>query len=96
MAMRTSKPVTVTLGPLAETAQRLLDSGQYASMSEIVRAGLRALAREEAAQSEWLKAKVQEALDDPRPAVPIDEAFADIRRRLDVARQKEDLRASRG
>ena len=31
---------------------------------------------------DWVKAKVQEALDDPRPAIPLAEAFARVRARL--------------
>lgn len=30
-----------------------------------------------------LKAMVDEALDDPRPSIPADQAFADVRRRLE-------------
>lgn len=83
MTERLSKPVTVTLGGMAERAQRLVDSGRYASMSEVVRAGLRALDREEAALDALIKAKVEEALADPRPPVPINEAFTRIRAGLD-------------
>ena len=83
MVERSSKPVTVTLGGMAERAQKLVDSGRYASMSEVVRAGLRALDREEAAMDRLLKAKVEEALADPRPPVPLNDAFARIRAGLD-------------
>ena len=31
----------------------------------------------------WFRAKVQEALDDPRPGIPHDEAMAEIRQMLD-------------
>jgi antitoxin ParD1/3/4 len=74
-----SKPVTVTLGEMASRAERHLASGRFASMSEVVRAGLRALDREEAALELLLHARVQEALADPRPAVPLAEAFAQVR-----------------
>ncbi|MBB4640854.1 type II toxin-antitoxin system ParD family antitoxin [Rhizorhapis suberifaciens] len=83
MTERSSKPVTVTLGGMAERAQKLVDSGRYASISEVVRAGLRALDREEATLDALLKAKLEEALADPRPPVPMDEAFARIRAGLD-------------
>lgn len=81
MVERSSKPVTVTLGGMAERAQRLVDSGRYASMSEVVRAGLRALDREEAAMDRLLKAKIEEALADPRPSIPMGDVFAELRAR---------------
>ncbi|MGU3326453.1 type II toxin-antitoxin system ParD family antitoxin [Methylobacterium mesophilicum] len=77
--MRASKPVTVTLGELQEDVDARVTSGRYASVSEVLRAGLRALDREEAALDAVLRQKVQEALDDPRPAIPADEVFAELR-----------------
>ncbi|MBN9504515.1 MAG: type II toxin-antitoxin system ParD family antitoxin [Altererythrobacter sp.] len=89
MAARANKPISVTLGPLAERAEARVRSGDYASISEVVRAGLRALDREETllerlfplvdeAQPQWIayvREKVEEAFADPRPSVPADEAF---------------------
>lgn len=77
--MRTSKPITVTLGELQDRVDARLQSGSYASASEVIRAGLRALDREEAAIDAVLRQKVQEALDDPRPAIPADQVFAELR-----------------
>ena len=77
--MRASKPVTVTLGDLQERVHARVQSGSYASVSEVVRAGLRALDREEAALDAILRQRVQEALDDPRPAIPADQAFNELR-----------------
>jgi antitoxin ParD1/3/4 len=56
-----------------------VQSGAYASVSEVIRAGLRALDREEAALDEVLREKVREALDDPRPSIPADQVFAELR-----------------
>ncbi len=78
--MRTSKPVSVTLGEMQERVDARVRSGAYASVSEVVRAGLRALDREEAALDTVLRQKVQEALDDPRPLLSVDEAFDDLSR----------------
>lgn len=79
MPTRAAKPVTVTLGPLTEMAQGRVASGRYASVSEVVRAGLRALEREEAALDAILKAKVEAALADPSPSIAQAEVFADLR-----------------
>jgi len=79
--MRTTRPISVTLGNLEQSVTRRVNSGAYASASEVVRAGLRALEREEAVLDEIMKAKIQEALDDPRPDVPADEVFARLRAR---------------
>jgi antitoxin ParD1/3/4 len=64
---------------MTEAAQRHLESGRFASLSEVVRAGLRALDREEAALDAILRARVEAALDDPRPSIDGDAVFADLR-----------------
>ena len=96
MATRANKPVTVTLGALGERAEARVRSGDYASLSEVVRAGLRALDREEAlldrllppidagdpAWQAYEKRAIAEALADPRPALPAEEAFSQLDARI--------------
>lgn len=77
--MRSSKPVTVTLGEMQEKVDARVRSGAYASVSEVVRAGLRALDREEAALDAVLRQTVQEALNDPSPPIPADRVFEELR-----------------
>lgn len=79
MTARATKPVTVTLGPLSHAAQVRVASGRYASVSEVVRAGLRALDREEAALDAVLKARIEAALADPAASIPQDQVFADLK-----------------
>lgn len=81
MPNRAAKPVTVTLGPLTQMVHARVASGHYASASEVVRAGLRALQREEEAIDTALRARVEAALADPAPSVPQDEVFAALRAR---------------
>jgi antitoxin ParD1/3/4 len=72
MSTRANKPISVTLGPFAEKVERRVKEGRYASASEVIRDGLRALDREDALLDEILKAKVAESLADTRPSVSIE------------------------
>ena len=65
--MRTTKQLSITLPtPMAEALKERVASGAYASESEVVRDGLRALfAREEAIET-WLHTEVAAAYDELR------------------------------
>jgi antitoxin ParD1/3/4 len=91
---RTSRPITVTLGDLHTHVEARVKSGAYASSSEVLRAAVRALDREEAAVDDWLRQRVDEAFADPRPSVPAREVFARLRRHHEArtdGRSKEDV-----
>ena len=88
--MRSSKPITVTLGDLQSKVDERVKSGSFSSVSEVVRAGLRALDREDAVLDEVLRRKVREALDDPRPSIPADEVFARLERKHAEMMKKEN------
>ena len=77
---RTSRPITVTLGELQDRVEARVRSGAYASASEVLRAAVRALDREEAALDVWLRQRVDEAFADPRPSLPAREVFERLRR----------------
>ena len=79
MPVRNSRPVTVTLGEMTERAQARVHSGAYASLSEVLRAGLRALDREDAALQAVLRSRVEEALVDPQASRSAAEVFARLR-----------------
>jgi antitoxin ParD1/3/4 len=76
---RASRPISVTLGDLQQGVEARVKSGAYASASEVMRAALRALDREEAAVDEWLRQKIDEAFADPRPNIPAREVFKRLR-----------------
>ena len=77
--MRSSKSITLTLGKQQQVLDAMVDSGDFESHSEAVRAAVRALAREREAINAVWRAKIQEALADPRPPIPADEFFARMR-----------------
>ena len=72
---------------------RLVETGTYATSSEVIRAGLRALQERDAAVERWLREEVAPTYDawraDPSQVIPIDEVFDDVRARH-AARLKKD------
>ena len=76
---RTSRPITVTLGDLQAHVEMRVKSGAYPSASEVLRAAVRALDREEAAVDDWLRRRVDEAFADPRPNVSARQVFKRLR-----------------
>jgi putative addiction module CopG family antidote len=72
--MRTTKQLSITLThEMAEMVRAKVESGEYASESEVVRDGLRALQAHQRALDVWLRENVAPAYDamkaDPSRAV---------------------------
>lgn len=67
----------------ADYIDSLVAWGAYATASEVVRAGLRALQERDAAVERWLREEVVPVAtamqDDPGRAIPAAEVFAEIR-----------------
>lgn len=91
--MRTNRSITLTLGKQQEVLDAMVESGDYDSASEAVRAALRALEREREALDEIMRLKVQEAMDDPRPSIPAAKVFAELRE-FHASQAKADKRGS--
>lgn len=72
----------------AEYIDAKVEAGEFASASEVVRAGLRALKERDEAIKRWLHEEAGPAYDemtaDPSDAVPADDVLAEIRDRLDA------------
>jgi antitoxin ParD1/3/4 len=68
----------------ADYIEELVDSGAYASASEVVRAGLRALRERDAAVDKWLRDEVVPIAvamqSDPTRALTADDVFGNIRK----------------
>jgi len=90
--MRSSKPITVTLGPQLASLEARLKSGEYGSASEVMRSALRALDRQDAALDDYRRAKVQASVKDPRSSI----AATDVFRRLRVRHARNLKAAKRG
>jgi putative addiction module CopG family antidote len=81
--MRTTKQLSITLThEMAEMVRAKVQSGEYASESEVVRDGLRALQVHERALDAWLRDQVAPAYDamkaDPSRAVSVDQVRASL------------------
>lgn len=87
--MRSSKPITVTLGSQQKSLEARLQSGAYSSASEVIRAALRALDREEDAIDEIMRRKIREAIDDPGSDIDADVVFERLER-LHAERMKAE------
>jgi putative addiction module CopG family antidote len=84
--MRTTQQFSITLPhDMAELVESKIRSGAYASVSEVMRDGVRALMERDAAIERWLREEVvpghAEYLADPSKAVPAEELLGRIKAR---------------
>lgn len=91
--MRTTQQFSVTLPiEMANLVKTKVAGGEYASESEVIREGLRALIARDRAVENWLVQEVGPAYDalksDPDSAIPIDEVRARLAAQLKRATQQ--------
>ena len=91
--MRSTQQLSITLPhEMAQMVRDKVESGEYASESEVIRDGLRALQLHERALETWLKEKVAPAYDaikaDPSRAISAEQVRASL-----AAARKASLRA---
>lgn len=92
--MRTTKQLSITLPiEMAEQVRERVTSGQYASESEVIRDGLRALFARDEVVERWLREEVAVIYDehkaDPSRAIPADEVRQRLREHFDELRDQE-------
>ncbi len=91
--MRSTQQFSITLPhDMAEAVERKIQSGAYASVSEVMRDGVRALIERDAAVERWLRDEVMsghaEYLADPSKVVPAEEVLHRIKARRTAEKAK--------
>lgn len=77
-----NEKLSITLpAEIVAVIKEQVESGRYASTSDMLQDAMAAWMRDEEALAS-IKAKIQASLDDPRPSIPIDEAFSRLHARI--------------
>lgn len=89
--MRTTQQLSITLpNDMADVVKSKVRTGEYATESEVIRDGLRALLARDRAVESWLQHEVGSAYDalksDPSRAVTVDQVRARLAAERDKAR----------
>lgn len=81
--MRTTRQLSITLPiQMSEALKERVSSGAYASESEVIRDGLRALFEREKAIEEWLRTEVAASVEELRADPSKAATASDMRARL--------------
>lgn len=90
--MSAAEKISITLTPeMNRVIKQRVEAGDFASSSELIREALRLWQRHDAEHQEKLasvRQRIQNSLDDPRPSVPLDEAFERLRERHAAHKKK--------
>lgn len=98
--MEPAEKLSVTITPAqARLIREKVENGSFGSASEVIRAALRAFQREEEEHAERIasiKARIKASVENPRPPVPIEEAFDRVRKQVkELARRGNDSASPR-
>ncbi|MBB4234628.1 type II toxin-antitoxin system ParD family antitoxin [Rhizobium esperanzae] len=93
--MRSTQQMSITLPvEMAKRVKQRVSDGDYASESEVIREGLRALQERENAVEHWLRTEVAATYDahkaDPTKAKPLGEVWKRLEARMDEIDREED------
>ncbi|MBY3221651.1 type II toxin-antitoxin system ParD family antitoxin [Rhizobium laguerreae] len=93
--MRSTQQMSITLPvEMAKRVKQRVSDGDYASESEVIREGLRALQERENAVEHWLQTEVAATYDaykaDPTKAKPLDEVWKRLEARMEEIDREED------
>ena len=84
--MRSTKQLSVTLpNEMARMVREKVESGEYASESEVIRDGLRVLQARDRATEDWLRQEVVAAYDALKADPSRSRSIADVRKSLSTA-----------
>ena len=87
--MRTTRQFSITLpNEMADAVKAKVKSGEYATESEVIREGLRALLARDRAVESWLRKEVAAAYDEARTAPESLVGSADLRGRLAILHEQ--------
>jgi antitoxin ParD1/3/4 len=77
--LQNAEKISITIPPdMLRAIRESVEAGEYASTSEALRDAVRVWQRQRTEDAERLAAirtRVRRSLDDPRPSIPLDEAF---------------------
>lgn len=71
--------LTVDLGDQMRVVQERVQDGSYASPDEVIQAALRDFDRGGIADDAWLVELAEKSLADPRPSLPAEQVFRELR-----------------
>lgn len=92
--MRTTQQFSITLpNEMADAVRAKVASGEYATESEVIRDGLRALLARDEAVEQWLRQEVAAAYDALKASPRRGVSAAKVRSRLAEARRKSTEKA---